>query len=73
MSTAYKILNRKYKKNLKQLYIVHPSWFVRAVFKFFSTFVSSKFWQKLHYVYEINDLFKFIQRDQVVLPKFVLQ
>jgi len=70
---AYRILNRKYKKNLKLLYVVHPTLWVKAAVKFFKPFISNKFWQKLVYIKEINELFRFVSKDVVRLPEFVYQ
>lgn len=33
--SAYKVLDRKYKKNLKALYLVHPTNFIRVVYNVF--------------------------------------
>jgi len=68
---AYRTLNRKYKKNLKALYIVHPSFWIKATFKFFRPFISNKFWQKLLYIEDINDIYKYIGRNSITLPKIV--
>jgi hypothetical protein len=40
-------LRFRYKKNLKRLYIVHPSWTVKTILFFARAFVSPKFWQKV--------------------------
>ena len=36
---VYKVLDRKYKKNLKALYLVHPSYFIKAVWQLFKPFI----------------------------------
>ena len=35
----YKVLDRRYKKNLKSLYIVHPTSFIRVVYNFFKPII----------------------------------
>eukprot|EP01117_Protostelium_nocturnum_P012309 TRINITY_DN4530_c0_g1_i3.p1 TRINITY_DN4530_c0_g1~~TRINITY_DN4530_c0_g1_i3.p1 ORF type:complete len:485 (+),score=157.96 TRINITY_DN4530_c0_g1_i3:89-1543(+) len=70
---AYKLLTRKYKKNLKSLYIIHPTLWVKGTLRFFKPFISSKFWQKLVYIEEVNDIYKYIRKDQLKLPDFVTQ
>lgn len=70
---AYKILTRSYKKNLKALYILHPTLSVRAVLKLFKPFISQKFWQKVIYLHEVNDVYKYIHRDQIKLPNIAFQ
>ncbi|OCF43759.1 hypothetical protein I317_02363 [Kwoniella heveanensis CBS 569] len=44
----WKRLPRKYRKNLKRLYIVHPSLFTRTLLPFIAPFVSPKSYSKLH-------------------------
>jgi hypothetical protein len=68
---CYRILNRKYKKNLKALYIVHPGFWVRTMTKLFKPFISQKFWQKLIYVEDIHDIYRFISKDQIKFPEVV--
>lgn len=70
---AYRVLNRKYKKNLKSLYIVHPTFWIRTTFKLFKPFISAKFWQKLTYIYDAQGLYKYINKDQVELPKIFFE
>lgn len=40
----------RYRKNLKNLLIVHPTMWMKMVFWVITPFVSSKFWQKLVYI-----------------------
>jgi len=70
---AYKILSRKYKKNLKSLFIIHPTFWIKTTFKLFKPFISSKFWSKLNYVEQANDIYRYIHRDQIQLPNVVHQ
>ncbi|WVF66294.1 hypothetical protein IAT40_001034 [Kwoniella sp. CBS 6097] len=44
----WKRLPRKYRKNLKRLYIVHPSLFTRTLLPFIIPFISPKSYPKLH-------------------------
>uniref|UniRef100_A0A183EG36 Rho-GAP domain-containing protein n=1 Tax=Gongylonema pulchrum TaxID=637853 RepID=A0A183EG36_9BILA len=53
---AYTILDRKYKKNLKALYLVHPTRFIRFVWSIFKPFISIKFERKIHYVDYLHEL-----------------
>ncbi|EGT45001.1 CBN-RGA-1 protein [Caenorhabditis brenneri] len=53
---AYKQLDRRFKKNLKALYVVHPTRFIRIIFSLFKGFISSKFENKFHYVMCIDEL-----------------
>jgi len=65
---CYSIFSRKYKKNLKALYIVQPTNFLKGIVKFFKPFLSNKFWKKLHYINEVKELYQFMNPQQVQLP-----
>jgi len=68
----YSIFNRKYKKNLKALYIIHPTVWVKLIFRLFKPFISNKFWRKLVYIDEGIDIFNYFPLDQISLPKYVI-
>lgn len=53
---AYKSLSREYKKNLKKLYVVHPSSFTKFLLRGMSALVSPKFAMKLVYVPTLSQL-----------------
>eukprot|EP01102_Stenamoeba_stenopodia_P010133 TRINITY_DN3020_c0_g1_i1.p1 TRINITY_DN3020_c0_g1~~TRINITY_DN3020_c0_g1_i1.p1 ORF type:complete len:726 (+),score=187.57 TRINITY_DN3020_c0_g1_i1:179-2356(+) len=71
MRKAYSLFKRKYKKNLKALYIIHPNFSIKLVFKVFKPFVSAKFWKKLVYIEDLTAIFQYIERDQLMLPETV--
>jgi len=56
IKNAYNVFNRKYKKNLKDIYIVNANAWVKFLFGFLRPFLSSKFWKKLHYVESVDNL-----------------
>lgn len=53
---SYKALNRDFRKNLKSLYVVHPTFFIRVVWNFFRPFISEKFKKKLIYISSIDEV-----------------
>ncbi|VDN21558.1 unnamed protein product [Cylicostephanus goldi] len=65
---AYKILDRRYKKNLKALYVVHPTRFIRIIWGLFKPFISSKFEDKFHYVNCIKELEDALSVARLNLP-----
>ncbi|VDN50611.1 unnamed protein product [Dracunculus medinensis] len=69
---AYLILDRKYKKNLKALFLVHPTRFIRFVWGMFKPFISIKFERKVHYVNFLHELNVFLHVEQLNLPQPVL-
>ena len=56
MWNSYKELDRNFRKNLKNLYVVHPTWFIRVIWNFFSPFISEKFRRKLVYISSLDEL-----------------
>eukprot|EP00299_Pterocystis_sp_00344_P011737 c5529_g1_i1.p1 GENE.c5529_g1_i1~~c5529_g1_i1.p1 ORF type:complete len:514 (+),score=106.34 c5529_g1_i1:118-1542(+) len=68
---AMAMLTRKYRKNLKNLLIVHPTMWMKMVFWVITPFVSSKFWQKLVYIDKLQTLMRYVPPQLVKIPKFV--
>eukprot|EP00012_Vannella_robusta_P000349 CAMPEP_0206187968 /NCGR_PEP_ID=MMETSP0166-20121206/3316_1 /ASSEMBLY_ACC=CAM_ASM_000260 /TAXON_ID=95228 /ORGANISM="Vannella robusta, Strain DIVA3 518/3/11/1/6" /LENGTH=418 /DNA_ID=CAMNT_0053603649 /DNA_START=249 /DNA_END=1501 /DNA_ORIENTATION=+ len=73
LSTAYTMFNRKYKKNLKALFIIHATTVVRLVLRLVKPFISVKFWKKLTYIDDINDIYEYIDREQITFPNSVIR
>lgn len=65
---AYKVLDRRFKKNLKALYIVHPTRFIRIIWGLFRPFISTKFEDKFHYVNCIKELEEALSLARLNLP-----
>ncbi|XP_070190826.1 rho GTPase-activating protein 8-like isoform X3 [Littorina saxatilis] len=70
---AYRELNRKYKKNLKTLYLVHPTNFIKVLWNIFRPFISAKFGKKLMYVNYLVELRNHLPFDQLTVPLPVLE
>lgn len=69
---AYRAFDRKYKKNLKALYLVHPTNFIRVIWQLFKPFISIKFGRKMIYVNYLNELDAHVHLNQVCIPPPVL-
>ena len=65
---VYKIFDRKYKKNLKHLYIVQPTTWLRMTLRFLSAFVSKKVWQKVQYLQSFQDIYSYMSPSMLRLP-----
>jgi len=65
----YKVLDRRYKKNLKSLYIVHPTSFIRVVYNFFKPIISAKFGRKIQYVNHLSELSQHMNINSLPIPK----
>ncbi|KAI1718430.1 rhoGAP domain-containing protein [Ditylenchus destructor] len=69
---AYQMLDRRYKKNLKALYLVHPTKFIRFVWTVFKPLISYKFQEKMHYVNTLGELSAGISVSNMNLPQPII-
>ncbi|KAI9159584.1 hypothetical protein H9P43_008924 [Blastocladiella emersonii ATCC 22665] len=53
---AYRSMDRKFRKNLKQLYLVHPTAWMKVVLEFMRALVSPKFFRKVQYIPTLSAL-----------------
>ncbi|XP_045068714.1 BCL2/adenovirus E1B 19 kDa protein-interacting protein 2 isoform X2 [Coregonus clupeaformis] len=65
---CYQQINRRLRKNLKSLIIVHPSWFIRTLLALTKLFISSKFSQKIQFVFNLTDLSELVPMEYVSIP-----
>ncbi|XP_045917245.1 BCL2/adenovirus E1B 19 kDa protein-interacting protein 2 isoform X2 [Micropterus dolomieu] len=70
---CYQQIDRRLRKNLKSLIIVHPSWFIRTLLALTKPFISSKFSQKIKYVYSLIDLAELVPMEYVSIPDCIKQ
>lgn len=70
---AYREFDRKYKKNLKTLYVVHPTNFIKVIWNIFKPVISHKFGKKLTYVNYLAELREHLNYDQLIIPPAVLR
>lgn len=73
LASVHRSLTRKYKKNLKNLFIVHPTKWVRMIMGVVKTVVSSKFSRKIVFISSLQTLDEHIHIDQVALPAAVVE
>ncbi|KAM4677438.1 rho GTPase-activating protein 8 [Discoglossus pictus] len=73
LQTAYKTFDRKYKKNLKALYVVHPTNFIKVLWKIFKPIISHKFGKKVSYMNYLSDLREHLKFNRLIIPQDVLQ
>uniref|UniRef100_A0A3Q4H8E3 Rho GTPase-activating protein 1-like n=1 Tax=Neolamprologus brichardi TaxID=32507 RepID=A0A3Q4H8E3_NEOBR len=60
-----------YKKNIKALYIVHPTMFIKTLLILFKPIISFKFGRKINYVSYLSELEDVVKCDQLVIPSRV--
>ncbi|XP_077580417.1 caytaxin-like [Stigmatopora nigra] len=73
LKKCYQMIDRKLRKNLKRLIIVHPTWFIRTILAISRPFISVKFLDKIRYVYTLHELSLLIPMVHVQVPECVLQ
>ena len=71
LKRVYGLFDRRFKKNLKQLYIVHPTFWLKTALQFLRPFISSKFYAKIHYLNKLADIFPHFPQGKVKLPDCV--
>ncbi|XP_076008484.1 rho GTPase-activating protein 1 [Genypterus blacodes] len=65
---AYREFDRKYKKNIKALYIVHPTMFIKTLLILFKPLISFKFGRKINYVSYLSELEDVVKCEQLLIP-----
>ncbi|BES98308.1 gtpase-activating protein [Nesidiocoris tenuis] len=73
MWQAFRAFDRKYKKNLKALYLVHPTNFIRVIWQIFKAAISVKFGRKMMYVNYLHELREHLNLDHISIPQVVLE
>lgn len=68
---AYSMLDNRYKKNLKNFYIIHPTWWSKLATWFFTTFTASDIKRKVHSLSGVQYLYTKINPDQLDVPQFI--
>eukprot|EP00075_Anas_platyrhynchos_P016849 XP_027306102.1 rho GTPase-activating protein 8 isoform X7 [Anas platyrhynchos] len=63
----------RYKKNLKALYVVHPTNFIKILWNIFKPLTSHKFGKKIIYLKYLSDLREHLKYDQLNIPQEVIQ
>eukprot|EP00299_Pterocystis_sp_00344_P015324 c7644_g1_i1.p1 GENE.c7644_g1_i1~~c7644_g1_i1.p1 ORF type:complete len:528 (+),score=139.79 c7644_g1_i1:38-1621(+) len=71
LSKAYSVLRNDYKQNLQNLWIVHPTIWVKMAFFFCSPFLDPGMMTKVTVCEQVEDLFVDFDRDGLPLPKVV--
>lgn len=71
ITKLYKMLDRKFKKNLKALYIVHPTTFVKILWQFLRPLISSKLNKKVTYCNTLIELASHIDLETLQIPEMV--
>lgn len=68
LKKCYQLLDRRLRKSLKNLYMVHPTFWVKSVVWMARPFISSKFWRKLVYVKTLGELYQLVPVEKAAVP-----
>lgn len=71
LKKCYHLLDRRIRKSLKNLYMVHPTFWLKSVVWMARPFISSKFWRKLVYIRTLDDLYRIIPVEKAAVPEKV--
>ncbi|CAG7824690.1 unnamed protein product, partial [Allacma fusca] len=72
LKRCYQLIDHRLRKNLKGLYLVHPTFWLKTVVALTKPFVSGKFSRKLEFVNTLADLCLIIPTEHLVIPDRVL-
>jgi len=65
---CYFLIDRKLRKNLKALYLVHPTFWLKSLVVLTKPFVNSKFSKKLKFVNNLSELNHLVPIDLRIIP-----
>eukprot|EP00002_Diphylleia_rotans_P022970 TRINITY_DN4512_c0_g1_i1.p1 TRINITY_DN4512_c0_g1~~TRINITY_DN4512_c0_g1_i1.p1 ORF type:complete len:524 (-),score=132.06 TRINITY_DN4512_c0_g1_i1:172-1743(-) len=72
LKEIYDLLPNSLRRNMKRMYVLHPTFLLKTFFLFLSPFLSESFWEKLSYVDNLTELFKYIDPKGTSIPSFVI-
>lgn len=71
LKKCYQMIDRKLKKNLKGLYLVHPTFWLKTLIIMSKPFISSKFSRKLKFVRSLDELKQLLPIEDLQIPEIV--
>jgi hypothetical protein len=73
MKQVYNIMDYKYGDHLSSFFVVHPTFWLKIFEGVVSTFVTSSFFTKVKYIAKLDELYDFIDPEQLVIPEEVYE
>ncbi|XP_044532075.1 bcl-2/adenovirus E1B 19 kDa-interacting protein 2-like protein [Gracilinanus agilis] len=70
---CYRTLDRRLRKNLRALVVVHATWYVKAFLVMLRPFISSKFSRKVRFLDSLEELAQLISLEHIHIPDAVRQ
>ncbi|KAG6651134.1 hypothetical protein I3843_06G084700 [Carya illinoinensis] len=71
MRRLQQILGQKHQQNLQAIYVLHPTFGLKASIFALQLLVDSVVWKKVVYVDRLLQLFRYVPREQLTIPDFV--
>ncbi|KAI1301614.1 Protein prune -like protein 2 [Halotydeus destructor] len=68
LKRCYQMIDRKLRKNLRNLYLVHPTFWLKTLVTLSKPFISSKFSRKLRFVSSLSELNELLPMDPLLIP-----
>lgn len=68
LKRCYQMIDRRLRKNLKRLYLVHPTFWLKTIVLMAKPFISSKFSKKLHFINSLGELMELLPLEQASIP-----
>ncbi|XP_075224606.1 protein prune homolog 2 [Lycorma delicatula] len=73
LKRCYQMIDRKLRKNLKRLYLVHPTFWLKTIVLMTKPFISTKFSRKLVFINSLAELTDILPLEQASIPDRVKQ
>ncbi|XP_021299780.1 protein GDAP2 homolog [Herrania umbratica] len=73
MRRLQQILGRKHQRNLHAIYVLHPTFHLKAAIFALQMFVDNVVWKQVVYADRLLQLFRYVPREQLTIPDFVFQ
>ncbi|XP_007485461.1 bcl-2/adenovirus E1B 19 kDa-interacting protein 2-like protein isoform X2 [Monodelphis domestica] len=70
---CYRTLDRRLRKNLRALVVVHATWYVKAFLVMLRPFISSKFSRKVRFLDSLEELAQLVSLEHIHIPDAVRQ
>ncbi|XP_023656975.1 bcl-2/adenovirus E1B 19 kDa-interacting protein 2-like protein [Paramormyrops kingsleyae] len=70
---CYTTIDRRLRKDLKGLFVVHPNWFIKGLITIVRPFLSVKFSRKVRFVRSLQELGTYIPMEHVQIPDCIRQ
>ncbi|KAJ8004872.1 hypothetical protein DPEC_G00140810 [Dallia pectoralis] len=65
---CYSSIDRRLRKDLKGLFVVHPAWYIKALITVVKPFISEKFSRKIRFIPSLQELSEYIPMEHLQIP-----